>query len=330
VTGDRLNGPATDCDATPLGAVCVLGGLGFIGRHLCTALARAGYRVRVLDRARDGSSADPPADPAIEIVEGDAACPSDFFRAAHGVRVIVDLAYTTVPGTSMANPEQDVLGNVASAVSWLSRLGQTGVERVVSVSSGGTVYGVPRYFPIDEEHPTHPISSYGITKLAIEKYVAMYSALANVGHAIVRPSNVYGPGQRTDRGQGIVGVLLDRMMRGEAFDMWGTGRSVRDYLYVDDVVAALVAVIEYRGPVTVFNVSTGVGHSVLEVVETVERHTGCRSTVRHLAARGFDVPANVLTSARLAAETGWTPHTSLDDGIERTVASVRAWSARES
>ena len=299
------------------GRVGVLGGCGYIGSRLCRALAEAGYDVRAIDRERSIQLDGAPSGARIEIAEGDLARVADFDRLMDGVDTIVDLAYTTVPGTSMHDPARDVLTNVATAAAWLSRLGTTGVRRVMNVSSGGTVYGIPQYLPIDEDHPTNPICSYGITKLAIEKYTAMYAAMSDVDHVIVRPSNVFGPGQRTEGGQGLVATVVDRAIRGEMVEVWGSGSSVRDYLFVDDAVAAIAALVAYRGPLRVFNVATGTGRSVDDVIRSVETAIGDRVRVRRVPARGFDVPENVLCTSRIADETGWRPRTEFDAGVER-------------
>jgi UDP-glucose 4-epimerase len=203
------------------------------------------------------------------------------------------------------------------------RLSQISLKRIVYFSSGGTVYGLPQHNLIDEQHPTEPMSSYGITKLAIEKYVAMYARLSGVQYCIVRPSNVYGDGQRLHIGQGVIGVLADRGLRGEPLEIWGTGESLRDYLYVEDLVAATLALLDYRGPHQVFNVSSGVGHSVLDIVRLISDELGVTPEINYQPKRGFDVPVNVLDSSRLIAETGWRPHVGLEEGVARTIKWLR-------
>src|SRR5262249_18386186 len=150
-----------------------------------------------------------------------------------------------VPGSSMKDSAYDIASNVVASARWLSRLSETNIKRLIYFSSGGTVYGVPQTDPIDENHPTDPISSYGITKLAIEKYVSMYCGMFGVSYTIVRPSNVYGEGQRLNIGQGVIGVMADRTLRGEALEVWGTGENLRDYLHVDDLVHATMLLLDY-------------------------------------------------------------------------------------
>jgi UDP-glucose 4-epimerase len=305
------------------GLVAVLGGCGFMGSHVCRALVAGGARVRVFDKVYAERKLIRDIEPEIEVFEGDIARSDDVLSALEGVETIIHLVHTTVPGSSMNDPAYDVESNVVSSARWLPRLGETGVRRIVFVSSGGTVYGPPRAVPIDEGHPTDPISSYGITKLMIEKYVAMYASMCGVGHVILRPSNVYGEGQRLHIGQGVIGVLADRALRGESLEVWGTGESLRDYLYVGDFVEAVTRVLDYGGPHGVFNVSSGRGHSVRDIVETLGRALGRAPEVVHKSARGFDVPANVLDSSLLRSETGWEPRVPLEEGVARVVAWLR-------
>jgi UDP-glucose 4-epimerase len=219
----------------------------------------------------------------------------------------------------MADPAYDVETNVVSSVRWLSSLGKTKVRKLIFISSGGTVYGLPRTNLIDEQHPTDPINSYGVTKLMIEKYVAIYAALNRVEHLILRPSNVYGEGQRLHIGQGVIGVLVDRALRREALEVWGSGKDLRDYLYIDDFVGAVMSLLDYSGPHRVFNVSSGHGHSVLEILEILQRQLEDMPAVIHTEARGFDVPVNVLDSTLLRQATGWQARTALEDGVRRVV-----------
>lgn len=314
-----------DSAAKRAGRVVVLGGCGFIGSHICRALVAAGHEVRIFDKVYAGRSHVEESGGGIEIIEGDVARPDDVLAALKGAETVINLVHTTVPGSSMLDPAYDVESNVVASVRWLSRLSETGVRRVLFVSSGGTVYGLPQSDLIDESHPTDPISSYGITKLAIEKYVAMYAEAAGVGHVILRPSNVYGEGQRLHIGQGVIGVLADRALRGEPLEIWGTGESLRDYLYIEDFVDAVLRLIAYEGARHVFNVSSGRGNSVREILAILERQLERTLDITYKPARGFDVPANVLDSSRLRAETGWEPRVNLDDGVARVVR----WLKRE-
>ena len=301
----------------------VLGGCGFIGSHLCRALVSEGRRVRMFDKLYAERNLIRDLAGQIEVVEGDAARATDVMAALEGAETVVHLVHTTVPGSSMADPSYDVESNVAASVRWLSKIGQTSVRRIIFISSGGTVYGIPQRNPIDEQHPTDPISSYGITKLALEKYVAMYATAAGIDYLILRPSNVYGEGQRLQIGQGVIGVLVDRALRGQELEVWGTGDSLRDYIYIADFIGAVRSLLTYTGSHRIFNISGGKGHSVKDILKILQHQLGGLPEIKYEPARGFDVPENVLDSSLLQAEVGWKPLLSLEEGVARVVQWLR-------
>lgn len=303
--------------------IVVLGGLGFLGSHVCRALVARGYTVRIFDKLYVLRKLVDDIETEVEIVEGDMSRTDDVLAAIADAEIIINLIHTTVPGSSMKDSAYDVSSNVLASVKWLARLGETKVRQLFYVSSGGTVYGNPQTQPITEEHPTEPVSSYGITKLSIEKYVAMYTGMFGVEHRILRPANVYGEGQRLNIGQGVIGVMADRALRGLPLEVWGTGETQRDYLYVDDFVAAVMALLDYTGEHRVFNVSSGNGRSVLDIINTLRDQAGLQVKVKYIPDRGFDVAANVLSFSRLRVETGWTPKVEFEAGITRTVGWLR-------
>jgi UDP-glucose 4-epimerase len=198
------------------------------------------------------------------------------------------------------------------------------VEKIVFMSSGGTVYGVPRSLPIDEDHPTFPISSYGIQKLTIEKYLHLAQRMHGLDYCILRGANVYGPQQRLDIAQGAVAVFLDRTLRAKPIEIWGDGSVVRDYLYVEDLAGALVKAATYQGEPRIFNVGSGIGTSLNELVSTLRAVTGAKLDVQYSGARAVDVPANVLECARARRHLGWQPQVSLAEGVRRTYEWLRA------
>ena len=299
--------------------VTVFGGLGFIGSHICRALVNEDHFVRIFDRSGESHELVNDFEPNIEILEGDISRLEDIDSALDGATVLINLVHTTVPGSSMNDPAYDVTSNVANAARWLEHLGRTNLRKVIYFSSGGTVYGRPERIPITEDHPTNPLNSYGITKLAIEKYTAMYANRFGIEYCLVRPSNVYGPGQRLHYGQGVIGIMANHALRGERLEVWGEGTDQRDYLFIDDVVDAIRRLLSYNGPHRVFNVSSGIGHSVLNVIEVLRKQIDPLPEVVHLPPRSFDVPVNILDSTRLRHETGWRPTVEFEEGIRRSI-----------
>lgn len=295
----------------------VLGGSGFIGSHLVDALVRAGGTVRCFGRPGQNERY-PYQHPALERVDGDFTSERDVREAVHGCNVVYHLVSTTLPGPSNLNPISDVETNLVATLRLLNAAVEEGVSHLVFVSSGGTVYGIPESLPITENHPTTPLCSYGITKLAIEKYLQLYAGLHGIRVTVLRLSNPFGERQRSDSGQGAVAAFLGRVLRNEPIDIWGDGTVVRDYVHVSDVVSAMVRVLEYHGPRQIFNIGSGRGTSLNALLDTIEQVTGAAPARRYLASRGFDVPTNVLGIDLARSELGWEPQLALEQGIERT------------
>ena len=290
----------------------VIGGAGFIGTQLTRLLAASGREVVVMGRS--------PRPGELRYQQGDYAERPALKRVLAGADEVIDLAYATAPQTSFADPIFDVVSNLPPSVSLLQEATAAGVRKVVLVSSGGTVYGVPRSLPITEDHPTRPISPYGITKLAIENYAWMFRALFDLPVVVVRPGNAYGEGQRKLSGQGFIAAAMQRVMEGGEVEIYGEQGTVRDYIHVSDVAAGILAALEKGMPGTAYNVGTGRGSSnldVLEIIEPLAARAGLRVRTKVLPLRKFDVPANCLDSERLRSISGWRPVVSLEDGIAR-------------
>ena len=295
----------------------ILGGLGFIGSHLSRALVQEGFPVRIFDKLYASRELIKDIEPYVEVVEGDVERPQDVLDALSGGEICFHLIHTTVPGSSMQDPGYDVQSNVVSSARWISQLHCTSIRRLIFISSGGTVYGIPQTNPITEDHPNNPICSYGISKLCIEKYILLYGQIYGIASTILRPSNVYGEGQKLNINQGLIGVFADRLLREEPIEIWGDGTVRRDYLYVKDLISGCLHLIEYLGPYRIFNISTGEGHSILEIVDMLAEIFGRRPQTIFKPSRGFDVPVNILSSQRLRDETGWAPRVGLREGIRQ-------------
>ena len=301
----------------------VLGGAGFIGSHLAEALLQAGHRVRIFDRPHLDRLPAFLQRGEFEVFTGDFLNPRTLSPALEGSEIVFHLVSTTLPKTSNDNPMYDVESNVMGTLRLLELCRQQGVRKVVFASSGGTVYGVPRSVPIDESHPTDPICSYGIHKLAIEKYLQLNHRVHGLDYCVVRPANLYGPRQRLDIAQGAVAVFLDRALRGKPIQVWGDGSVVRDYLYVGDAAEALLKAAAFEGEPRLFNIGSGAGTSLTQLIKEIEALLGRAVPVEYTAARSLDVPANVLDASLARRHLGWAPRTSLAEGLRRTHASMR-------
>lgn len=296
----------------------VLGGGGFIGSHLAESLAQAGHHVKVFDRPQGRALQLLEGRKHCEIFTGDFLDPRDLGRALPATDVVFHLISTTVPKNSNDDQASDVESNIVGTLRLLDLCRSHKVRRIVFPSSGGTVYGVPRSIPIDETHPTDPISSYGIHKLTIEKYLHLNRVLHGLDYRVLRIANAYGERQRTDTAQGAVSVFLERVLRGEAIQIWGDGSVVRDYIYVGDIVQAFLKVLAYDGEQKIFNIGSGVGVSLNQLIKELGAVLGRPLAVEYTPARRFDVPANVLDPSLARRLLGWQAHTPLAEGLRRT------------
>lgn len=297
----------------------VTGGGGFLGTHLSAALAAAGHVVRVFER-----SIAPSDTHGHEWVVGDLSHSGEIEAAVEGCDVVFHLAATTLPKSSNDDPAYDVHTNVEGTLALLEAARLHRVSKIVFISSGGTVYGVPHEVPIREDHPTDPITSYGITKLTIEKYLHLYGEINGLESTVLRLANPYGELQRADRAQGAVAVFLNHIVNGLPIEIWGDGSVIRDFVYVADVIEAMVAVAAGPTPSRVYNVGSGHGISLLDLIAAIEAVTGSRARVEFKPGRPFDVPASVLDISRARDELGWTPRTPLAEGLRRTLDWLRA------
>jgi len=292
--------------------ILVLGGTGFIGSHIVDALLDEGHTVKVIDRTLKHKNDKFPQ--FVEYIQADFADSLVLLEALTGIDMVIHLVSSTVPGTSNLDPVADIQSNLVNSVNLLKAMQQAGVKRIIYFSSGGTVYGNPIQLPISESHPTHPISSYGIIKLAIENYLFMYKELYGLTPIILRLSNPYGPRQGHLGSQGVIGTFLRRIIQGQPIKIWGDGSIIRDYIYIADAVSACMAALKLD-QVGVFNIGNGQGDSLLEIIKEIEHCTGKSAEVDFEPSRGFDVKAVVLDTSLAKNVLGWQSEYSLRQGI---------------
>lgn len=296
--------------------VLVTGGNGFIGMHCVDALHAAGWQVRILDLFERRFGALPLG---VEYIKGDLSNDYTLREALIGVDQVLHLAWASIHEVATRDPLTDIATNLMPSVRLLNEARLAGVQRFVFLSSGGTVYGPTQYLPIDENHPTNPINAYGITKLAVEKYLHMTHVLHDFDTITLRPSVPYGPGQDPRRRQGAIGVFLYRIATGQPIEIWGDGSVTRDYFYIDDLVSAVLASLQVTSPPTrVFNVGGEQRYSLNELLELLGKITHREPVVRYFPERKFDVPDLLLDTTRARAHLNWKPQVALEDGIART------------
>jgi UDP-glucose 4-epimerase len=295
----------------------IVGGGGFLGKNLAGLLLSEGQPVRIFERI-GYDRLQFPQHKDIEWSFGDYASQDDISPALRNIEVVYLFASTTTPKTSNDDFGYDIESNLVATVSFLGIASQHAIRKIIFPSSGGTVYGVPENTPIPETHSNHPICSYGINKLAIEKYLALFQRQYGLDYTILRISNPYGPYQPVNSGQGVVATFLHKVINNEEIEIWGDGSTIRDYVYVADVARALLQAANKNSAQRIFNIGSGLGHDLNEILVQIEQVVGKKARRRHLAGRLLDVPANVLDIGMARQILDWSPAYNLHEGLEAT------------
>ncbi|MGH2535873.1 MAG: NAD-dependent epimerase/dehydratase family protein [Candidatus Promineifilaceae bacterium] len=296
----------------------VIGGNGFIGSHLVDRLLACNWDVAVLDLSE--RRFDPMPDGA-HFIRGDLNQRYLVREALAGVDVVYHLAWTLIHELSNQDPAEDIRANLIPTVHLLEACVQARAGRVVFVSSGGTVYGRTHEAPTAESHATDPLSSYGVTKLAAEKYLHMFHHLHGLEYAVLRPSTPYGPRQNPLGRQGAATIFLYKVASGLPVTIWGDGSVTRDYFYISDLIAAFMAAgTRPLAAERVFNIGGREEVSLTALLALVEETVGRKAQVEYRPARAFDAQ-RVALDTRLAEEAfGWRPEVELPEGLARTWA----------
>ncbi|ADK84364.1 NAD-dependent epimerase/dehydratase [Desulfarculus baarsii DSM 2075] len=233
--------------------------------------------------------------------------------------IVYHLVSTTNPSNSDLAPDKDVEDNLIGSLKLFQACSERRIKKLIFISSGGTIYGPDAPVPTPEFADTSPICSYGATKLAIEKYLEIFRKQHGLDYIIFRVSNAYGPFQIA-RGQGIIAMALHRFFHDEPLEIWGDGSAVRDYIFVDDIVSAVLmgAASSTQSP-RLYNLGSGVGHSVNEVVEALNFALGGRLETVRREGRSVDVPRSILDIERIKLHLNWRPKIDLKAGISATV-----------
>ncbi len=295
----------------------LIGGAGFIGSHIVDALVERGHEVRIFDLPNVSTENLTKSIESVELIKGNFQNENDISAALTDMDVVVHLVCSTVPGPSNENPIYDVETNVVGTLNLLKKSVEKNIKKIIFASSGGTVYGLPQVLPISELHPTNPICSYGITKLTIENYLALYKHLYGLDYTVLRIGNPYGERQRINNIQGAVAVFLGKALTGDTITIWGNGSVARDYFYVGDLVSAFVKVIESEVPSSVYNIAGGRSYSLNDVLSIIGQVSGQVLKVRFSPARDLDVSDNCLDIKRARDELEWHPEISLGEGVEK-------------
>jgi UDP-glucose 4-epimerase len=314
--------------------VLVVGGLGFIGSHLTSALIRSSARVTVVtpSRAAHESSVRSYELDGVRVLEGDIRDLGAIRHAVRGQAVVFNAAGRSGALRSLQDPRTDLDVNCAGGLALLEALRLEAPDTKLVFAGSRLVYGMAQSLPVSEDHRLAPLCPHGAHKAVVEQYLEMYGRLYGLRSTVLRITNPYGPGQPAGRSAyGVINYLIHRALAGQFLPIYGDGAQLRDYVFVDDVIAAmLLAGIDSRTDGRVYNVGSGVGTSMLDAARLIVEVVGA-GRVEHQPwpplVREIDTGDFVADVTRIDAEAGWHPSVSLREGLRQTVAASVSGSA---
>ena len=302
----------------------ILGAAGFIGTNLAIQLAgNIADKITLVDKNEDYFfNIEKFNFSNVEIKESTLDENMDF-SILEDHDIIYHLVSTNVPTTSNQHISQDIQANVLFSSNLFDACVKYGVKKVVFISSGGTVYGKESSCPLSENTPTNPISSYGVQKITIEKLLYLYNYMYGLDYRIIRLANPYGPYQRPDGVLGAVTTFTYKALKGEEINVYGDGFVIRDFIYIQDAINAIIKVVNGESEHHVFNLGCGYGTSIKKLLETIEDALDIKVNVIYKEGRKVDVPVNYLDISRFEKYYGELNPVSLTEGIKRTAEFMR-------
>lgn len=297
--------------------ILITGGAGFIGSNVGDAFINEGHKVIVVDDFSSGKEENVNPKAAVYRMDiRDTAVETIFQKEK--IDIICHHAAQMDVRRSVADPKFDASVNVLGFLNLMESGRKYGIQKVLFSSTGGAIYGEQDYFPADEQHPTRPLSPYGITKLVTEKYLFFYKEVYGIDHVILRYANIYGPRQNPHGEAGVVAIFTQRMLKGEQPIINGEGKQTRDYVFVGDVVQANVLGLNYNGS-NIFNIGTGVETDVNQLFHHIKKLTGSACEEKHIPAKAGEQMRSVISSKKIGEMLGWKPSVSLPEGLKQTV-----------
>jgi len=296
--------------------VLLTGGAGFIGSHVAKALLERGHEVAVVDDLSSGKRANVPEGAVFYEADVRAGCGEVF--AEFRPEALSHQAAQMDVRRSVREPDFDADINVIGTVRLLQNCVRHDVSRVVFASTGGAVYGEQREFPAPEDHPQYPVSPYGVSKLAGERYLHYYHAQYGLSYRALRYANVYGPRQDPHGEAGVVAIFCGNLAAGRPSTVFGTGGQTRDYVHVRDVARANVLALEKKAPSEAYNVGTGIETSVNQIYDLLRQASGKDLSPEYAPARPGEQSRSSVNPSLVARAFGWRPEVELAAGLEET------------
>lgn len=299
--------------------IVVLGAAGFIGTNLIMRLAQNSSNEIIAVDERFDYFDQCLYKPNVKIIEQKFAYDADFQDIMKKADIVYHLVSTNNPSSSNMNIGSDIADNVLITVRILDACILEKISNVVFISSGGTVYGDLVRNPITEYEATNPINTYGIQKLTIEKILYLYYRMHGIDYRVVRLANPYGPHQRPNGRLGVITTFVYKALNDEELIVYGDGEVVRDYIYIDDAVDGIVNIASFKSEEKVFNLGSGVGTSVNEIIGIIEKLMGIPLQVEYRQKRSVDVPVNILDVTRYKDTFSINEFLNIHDGINKTI-----------
>jgi UDP-glucose 4-epimerase len=296
--------------------ILVTGGAGFIASHIVDAYIAEGHHVIVIDDLSGGVVEN--INPKAKFYQCDIRSEKleEIFKR-ETIDIVNHLAAQMDVRRSVNDPKFDASVNVIGGLNVFEQARKSGVKKIIFSSTGGAIYGEQDYFPADEEHPTRPLSPYGITKLCTEKYLFYYKAVYDINYIILRYANVYGPRQNPHGEAGVVAIFCSKMLKGEQPFINGNGKQTRDYTFVSDVVAANVLAVKHDGS-HIYNIGTSIESDVNKLFHELRCHLNPSCPERHAPAKAGEQQRSVISYKKIERELGWHPTVGLDEGLRLT------------
>lgn len=300
--------------------ILILGADGFIGSNLAKSLHKEKkYRIFAFDIFKDGVSRNLDCfDKDFQMIQGNFLNREDLKKSLKGIDYVFHFISLTTPGSSMNDPLIEIDTNIRGTVSLLELCVESNVKRIIFASSGGAIYGDQEKESYHENDMTEPISPYGISKLTIEKFLKYFQKHYNLDSLILRYSNPYGPGQNIVGSQGIIPIFLNLVGQNKPITIFGDGKNVRDYIYIDDLVNITKKIFDKKTKQSIYNIGSGEKKNINEVIKVIEKVTNKIVKIKRLPKRDVDIRKISLDITHSKNEVGYENFISLEEGVKNT------------
>lgn len=296
--------------------ILILGGSGFIGKNLLEKLIKNHYFVRIFDKNKVDEKK---LNKNLEFQKGNFEDIEILKKSLKNIDIVIHLLSTTNPALSNNNPRLDIQSNLINTLNLLDLMCEVGVKRIIFASTGGAIYGDSLDSKINECHATNPISSYGVVKLAIEKYLEIYNRKSGIEYTVLRFGNPYGEYQNPHLGQGAIAAFVWKAINDIPIEIWGNGEVARDFIYISDVVNAIVNVVERQPRSRIYNIGSGEKITLNRIISLIKNTLPNKIEVIYCKSRDVDVVSNCLDINLAQDELNWHPEVSISEGILRLV-----------